>query len=186
MNLKRMAITALATVGIMTTGAALAGPASADPEPYTGDPYTQALQLSWPVLKQGQTSEEVRTLQWLLNCHGKKVDVPSRFGPKTHAAVYAFQAELSDRPDGVVGTATWALLIGKGSIVYGGTDNDCVRALQVALNKWRYNDDLPITGYLGPRTKAKLHKFQSAHGLPATDQPDAKTWNKLIATPAGK
>ncbi|RAY16969.1 hypothetical protein DPM19_02050 [Actinomadura craniellae] len=181
MNLARMAVTALATVGITMSGVALAGPASADP-----DPYSQALGLSWPTLKRGQISEEVRTLQWLLNCHGKKVAVPSHFGPKTHAAVYAFQAELSDRPDGVVGTATWALLVGKGSIVYAGTGNDCVRALQVALNKWRYDDDLPITGYLGPRTKAKLHRFQSAHGLPSTPEPDVRTWNKLIATPAGK
>lgn len=180
MNIRRMAVAGLASVGIMMGGAALASPASADTNSHAANGYW------WPVLQQGQTSENVRALQWLLNCHGEKVAVPSHFGPKTYAAVKHYQFKAGNKPDGIVGAETWTSLTGRAPLGYGVPLNDCVKGLQVALNKWRYNDDLPISGYFGNRTKAKLGKFQSSHGLSVTYIADLQTWNKLIATPAGK
>ncbi|TYK53287.1 peptidoglycan-binding protein [Actinomadura decatromicini] len=178
MNVTRIAVAGLAAGSMVLGGVVLASPASADPEPtYKG--------LTWPVLRQGQTSENVRALQWLLNCHGDKVAVPSHFGPKTYAAVRSFQYKNGNKVDGIVGASTWLSLTGKGGFSYG-ERNDCVKGLQVALNKWRYNDDLPITGYFGPRTRTKLNKFQRAHALPVHAYADPKDWNKLVSTPAGK
>jgi len=184
MNLKRIAIAGLATAGIVAGGAMLgSSPASADTVP--ADPTYG----SWPVLKQGQTSENVRALQWFLNCETFKVKTPSHFGPATYAQVKNFQAhaEMSDVPDGNVGAHTWLALTEKFSkpMDYGNR-NDCVKAVQVLLNKWRYNDDLPITGYHGDRTKNKILRFQDAHGLPANGKVDTRTLHKLISTPAGK
>ena len=66
-----------------------------------------------PVLKKGTTGAAVIELQNLLRSAGLAVTVDGAFGPKTQAAVKAFQAQHLDmhgRPltvDGVVGPVTW-------------------------------------------------------------------------------
>jgi hypothetical protein len=59
-----------------------------------------------PVLKLGCTGEHVTELQKLLGVVG-----PDTFGPKTFAAVVAFQRKHNLTDDGVVGPRTWELLI---------------------------------------------------------------------------
>jgi peptidoglycan hydrolase-like protein with peptidoglycan-binding domain len=66
-----------------------------------------------PLLRKGSNGPDVRKLQNMLN----KVSHPSPhlgidgdFGPKTEAAVKAFQTSHHLTPDGVVGTQTWAAL----------------------------------------------------------------------------
>ncbi|MGI5164053.1 peptidoglycan-binding domain-containing protein [Spirillospora sp. CA-253888] len=179
MHVKRLAIAGL-TAGMVVGGTALAPAASADPTP--SDQHYG----SWPVLKRGHKNEEVRALQWFLNCTGHRLDTPSVFGPKTHVAVRTFQARHVAPADGIVGARTWLTLLSR-DLPAGHTQrNDCVKALQVLLNKWRYNDDLPITGYHGDRTRKKLLRFQREHGLPAHGDADTPTYHKLLATPAGK
>ncbi|MFD0685209.1 peptidoglycan-binding domain-containing protein [Actinomadura fibrosa] len=181
MKFTRIAATGLAAAGLVAGGAVLASPASADTA------STSPNGAYWPVLRQGQTSENVRALQWFLSCEGYEQPAPSHYGPKTTANVHAFQLRfLTWGRDGNVGAYTWRALLGDIPSTGYGQRGDCVKGLQVLLNKWRYNDDLPISGYHGSRTKAKLVRFQGAHGLPANGVVDLRTYQKLIATPAGR
>lgn len=64
-------------------------------------------------LRQGSTrAAEVRTLQQALTSAGFPVDVDGKFGPKTLAAVKAYQRSHGLTVDGVVGPKTWAALLG--------------------------------------------------------------------------
>lgn len=56
-------------------------------------------------LRIGDRGDEVKTLQKALG-----VDTDSIFGPKTEAAVIAFQKKNNLEPDGIVGPKTWAAL----------------------------------------------------------------------------
>ena len=154
MKLKKITMTVLAAAALTAVGS---GTALADTATnVTGDGYP------YPVLKQGTKSENVRALQWLLNCHGYKVGVPSHFGPSTGHQVKAYQVKFGLMPfDGNVGAYTWTSILTHSQIHYG-DHNDCVKALQVELNKFRTVDnvaDLPITGYFGPKTRAAYRKF---------------------------
>jgi putative chitinase len=60
------------------------------------------------ILKLGSEGEEVKKLQQKLG-----VDPIGKFGPKTDAAVKAWQSANGLTPDGVVGPATWAKLMGE-------------------------------------------------------------------------
>ena len=76
---------------------------------------TLPMLMTTQVLREGDRGDEVKHLQVLLNMRG----VPSphlvadaAFGPKTKAAVIAFQNAHRLAPDGVVGPKTWAALAG--------------------------------------------------------------------------
>jgi hypothetical protein len=63
-------------------------------------------------LKQGSKGPRVRELQGLLNTKGAspKLKPDADFGPRTDAAVRAFQTASKLTPDGIVGPKTWAAL----------------------------------------------------------------------------
>jgi len=65
---------------------------------------------SSPVLKQGSKGASVVDLQKQLTKAGFKCSADGDFGPKTKAAVIAFQKSKGLTPDGVVGPKTWAAL----------------------------------------------------------------------------
>lgn len=60
------------------------------------------------ILKLGSTGDDVKTLQMLLNSAGYAVSVDSVYGPKTKAAVEAFQKDRGLEVDGIVGSKTMA------------------------------------------------------------------------------
>ena len=65
------------------------------------------------LLKNGSTGSAVRKLQILLNGLGYGCGaVDGEFGPKTLAAVKAYQKAQGLEVDGIVGSATWGKLIG--------------------------------------------------------------------------
>lgn len=63
-----------------------------------------------PVLSLGDRGPEVLALQQRLNKANAGLSVDGVFGPATHAAVVAFQAQSGLTPDGVVGPRTKAAL----------------------------------------------------------------------------
>ncbi|MGK5550726.1 peptidoglycan-binding domain-containing protein [Actinomadura kijaniata] len=184
MNIQRVAAAGLAAAGVTLGAAAVATPASADTAR-----YAEGTTLGpWPVLSEPQRGEEVRALQWFLNCEGQPIEVPGRYGPKTwhHIRTLQQRHQVKGGPDGNTGAYTWLVVLQRARPVNRGQSNDCVKALQVLLNKWRYNDDLPITGQHRERTQRKLQRFQQAHRLPVTGTVDTRTWHALLATPAGR
>jgi hypothetical protein len=68
-----------------------------------------------PMLRRGDKGEVVRAAQFLLN--GRKCScgiwgADGDFGPSTEAAVLAFQRRNGLEADGIIGPATWAVLLG--------------------------------------------------------------------------
>lgn len=65
-----------------------------------------------PILRKGDESGYVKTLQILLNKYNDaKLDEDGDFGPATLAAVRAYQTSRSLDVDGIVGAQTWAQLL---------------------------------------------------------------------------
>jgi N-acetylmuramoyl-L-alanine amidase len=71
------------------------------------------------LLRQGVNNAKVQELQRLLKTHNfwPHAEFSNNFGPKTHAAVLAFQKANKLKDDGVVGPATWRVLASRPSIV---------------------------------------------------------------------
>jgi hypothetical protein len=66
---------------------------------------------SMPLIKKGSKGSAVLQLQKILNSKGYKLSEDSDFGPKTDAAVRAFQKANHLETDGEVGPLTWAALL---------------------------------------------------------------------------
>ncbi|HTV71183.1 MAG TPA: peptidoglycan-binding domain-containing protein [Rhizobiaceae bacterium] len=64
-----------------------------------------------PVLSLGAKGPSVERLQKALSAAGAKITADSDFGPKTKAAVIAFQKKNGLTADGVVGPYTWDALL---------------------------------------------------------------------------
>jgi peptidoglycan hydrolase-like protein with peptidoglycan-binding domain len=147
----------------------------------------QALQ-PWPVLREGSSSlwppATVRSLQYLLDARGARLAVDGQFGPKTRAAVVAFQRSHGLSPSGVVYTATWQQLV---VTVRQGSSGPAVRAVQDQIN-FRNNKNghtLVIDGIFGPKTKAAVTAFQRAmsaqvRGFAIDGIVGARTWQALV------
>ena len=72
----------------------------------------ETVDVAVEVLKKGNKSDSVRTLQILLNGYGYSCgDVDGSFGAKTLAAVQKFQKANKLTVDGVVGKKTWTVLL---------------------------------------------------------------------------
>jgi N-acetyl-anhydromuramyl-L-alanine amidase AmpD len=62
-------------------------------------------------IHRGDKGDAVKRLQLLLNQHGADLAVDGDFGPKTDAAVRAFQKANGLTVDGIVGPKTWVALL---------------------------------------------------------------------------
>ena len=108
-----------------------------------------------PVLKLYYEGPSVRILQmnlYGLNYRYNGLEVTGTFDLKTQEVVRDFQAENKLVPDGIVGPATWAALLGQ------------VRSVQNKLNSAGFDPGLP-DGIYGPKTANAVTRFQSANGL---------------------
>jgi peptidoglycan hydrolase-like protein with peptidoglycan-binding domain len=81
----------------------------------------------FPLVRSGDREHPVRTLQHLLRARNHPVTVDGIFGPKTDAAVRAFQMDKHLSVDGIVGPKTWSALI---ITVRRGSEGDAVRGVQ--------------------------------------------------------
>jgi peptidoglycan hydrolase-like protein with peptidoglycan-binding domain len=117
----------------------------------------------WPLVRKGDRDHPVRTLQHLLRARDHAVVVDGIFGPKTDAAVRAFQGEKNLAVDGIVGPRTWSALIVQ---VRQGSRGDAVRGVQEEFQFRNLSGDpgtgLQIDGIFGPKTDAAVRGFQKA------------------------
>jgi len=175
----------MAGVSASSAGAAAAGP-DVSAALYA---LTAATGLSWPELRQGSNSAwpqaTERSLQYLLNAHGAKLTVDGVFGPKTKAAVLAFQHAKDLTTSGVVQAATWrALLV----TVHRGSAGPAVRAVQDQINFRNLKDGrtLTVDGLFGPKTETSVLAFQKAMaaevaGFRVDGIVGAQTWQALVS-----
>ncbi|MFI1412154.1 peptidoglycan-binding protein [Streptomyces sp. NPDC020707] len=132
---------------------------------------------------EGQSGGCVATLQSLLNGKGQSLDVDASFGPRTLAAVKAFQSASGLTADGAVGPTTKAALyanIGGGggngapapvnlnsascpNEIVQGQRSGCVTELQSLLN--HHGADLAVDGDFGALTDSAVRDFQAEKGL---------------------
>ena len=175
----------MAGVSASSAEAAAAGP-EVSVAPYS---LTAATGLSWPELRQGSNSAwpqaTVRSLQYLLNAHGAKLTVDGVFGPKTKAAVVAFQHAKGLSASGVVQASTWRALV---VTVHRGSSGPAVRAVQDQINFRNLKDGrtLAVDGRFGPKTEASVRAFQKAMaaevaGFRVDGIVGPRTWQALVS-----
>jgi peptidoglycan hydrolase-like protein with peptidoglycan-binding domain len=134
----------------------------------------------WPVVRWGNREHPVPTLQYLLRDRGHHVTVDGIFGPKTEAAVEAFQTSDHLRVDGIVGPQTWGALI---ITVSSGSTGDAVRGVQEEF-RFRAGDlghALAVDGIFGPKTDAAVRGFQKALGIAVDGIVGPVTWRALVS-----
>jgi peptidoglycan hydrolase-like protein with peptidoglycan-binding domain len=136
----------------------------------------------WPLVQQGSQGHPVKTLQYLLDAHGRTVTVDGIFGPKTDAAVRAFQQDKHLTVDGAVGPKTWSALIVQ---VSQGSTGDAVRGVQEEFQFRNLSGDpgqgLQVDGIFGPKTDAAVHGFQQALGIGVDGIVGPLTWRALVS-----
>lgn len=164
----------IAIATLMTGG--VAGAATATPAlPAT---HSTTAPLKWPITGPGSTGERVVAIQYLLNQQiNAKLAVDGIYGPKTTAAVKAFQTKVKIPSDGIVGPMTYPLLIIK---VIEGSKGDAVAAVQHNLRYSYGFTSLAVDGIFGPQTLAAVKSFQAKYGVAVSGQVGARTWNALI------
>ena len=117
----------------------------------------------FPLVRKGDQQHPVQTLQHLLRARGQSLTVDGIFGPRTDAAVRAFQQQKALAVDGIVGPDTWSALI---VTVRQGSQGDAVRGVQEEFQFRNLSGDpskgLQIDGIFGPKTDAAVRGFQDA------------------------
>jgi peptidoglycan hydrolase-like protein with peptidoglycan-binding domain len=136
----------------------------------------------WPLVRQGDRDHPVKTLQYLLRERGHSVAVDGIFGPKTDAAVRAFQRSAQLAVDGIVGPHTWSALI---VTVSRGSRGDAVRGVQEEDQFRNLSGDpskgLQVDGIFGPKTDASVRDFQRALGITVDGIVGPVTWRALVS-----
>ena len=136
----------------------------------------------WPLVRQGDRDHPVKTLQYLLRERGHSVAVDGIFGPKTDAAVRAFQRSAHLAVDGIVGPHTWSALIVTVSL---GSRGDAVRGVQEEFQFRNLSGDpskgLQVDGIFGPKTDASVRDFQRALGITVDGIVGPVTWRALVS-----
>jgi zinc D-Ala-D-Ala carboxypeptidase len=178
------ALTLLALVtgiagGALANATPAATPPAAMPQALTGCRPT-APTLPWPVLRQGSRGADVTALQHMLrgwsDSNRVSLAADGRYGPRTTAAVRAFQRFRGLRADGVVGPQTWGSLAT--FIVARGDRGGFVAAAQVELTENEYA--VAVDGIFGPRTQAAARRAQCDLGLRVDGIVGPRTWRGLI------
>lgn len=137
------------------------------------------------VLERGTEGAQVRGLQQRLQIHGfYQGEVDSLFGPRTEAAVIAFQQANGLQVSGLVERDTWKALEVDPTptllteVLAKGDRGSKVRTLQTRLQAKGYNPG-PVDGVYGSLTQSAVMAYQQARALDASGVVDDTTWTAL-------
>jgi peptidoglycan hydrolase-like protein with peptidoglycan-binding domain len=142
----------------------------------------------WPEVRKGDKAHPVPSLQYHLRARGRTVTVDGDFGPRTDAAVRAYQAEKSLAVDGIVGPQTWQALV---VTARPGDEGDAVRSVQEEFQYRNQSGDVNnaplVDGIFGPATETAVRGWQQF--LHDNDEPTMAvdgiagpmTWQSLIS-----
>jgi peptidoglycan hydrolase-like protein with peptidoglycan-binding domain len=138
--------------------------------------------LPWPLVRRGDQGHPVPSLQDLLRARGHGITVDGIFGPRTDAAVRAFQQSRGLAVDGIVGPNTWTALVVQ---VRQGSQGDAVRAVQEEFQFRNLSGDpnqgLQVDGIFGLQTDAAVRGFQQALQLAVDGIVGPITWRALVS-----
>ena len=126
----------------------------------------------WPVVAKPMQGPTVQALQHLLRAHGQTIAADGQFGPKTDAAVRAFQTANGLAVDGKAGPQTWGAII---ITVRKGSTGEAVRGAQVLLV------DVVADGIFGPKTDAAVRFHQQVLGVVVDGIVGPMTWWALVS-----
>ncbi|MFC7529855.1 peptidoglycan-binding protein [Actinoplanes sp. GCM10030250] len=142
----------------------------------------------WPEIRKGHKAHPVPSLQYQLRARGHSVVVDGDFGPKTDAAVRAYQKEKKLIVDGIVGPQTWKALV---VTARRGDQGDAVKSVQEEFqyrNQSEDPDNAPLVdGIFGETTEAAVLDWQDFlhhHDEPAMTVDGVvgpMTWQSLIS-----
>lgn len=126
--------------------------------------------------KQGFTKAQWQGIQRALNTLGHGLFVDGIPGPKTYAAIRAFQKSVGLTPDAIWGpktnTAYNAIVVSRRAVVRQGSRGALVKIIQRKLG-------LRQDSIFGPTTRAAVIAFQKKKGLYPDGIVGTKTWQKL-------
>jgi N-acetyl-anhydromuramyl-L-alanine amidase AmpD len=132
--------------------------------------------IEWPLTRNGDTGERVRSVQYLLRQFGRtEVAADGIFGSITETAVRAFQSSRGLSVDGMVGSETWPALI---VTVRNGNTGEAVRGVQSQLRAHGYM--VTVDGVFGSQTETAVRAFQSSRGLTVDGIVGPVTWQYLV------
>ncbi len=172
-------------------------PTAAVPPAASPAPTDSFLPAIPPTARPGDTGPAVVQLQQALAAKGYyQGNTDGKYGPRTVAAVSAFQLANGLKADGVAGAQTWMALLATSPVVVPSPPVD-VPVVTPTARTLRLNDTgadvvelqrlLAYLGYLsgtadgkyGPATQAAVREFQARNGLGADGNAGPNTWATL-------
>jgi peptidoglycan hydrolase-like protein with peptidoglycan-binding domain len=176
--LRKAALGLLASAAVMTMTLLAAGSAGAATAAPAAPAAHASAALKWPVTGPGSKGERVVAIQYLLNQQiNAKLATDGNYGPKTTAAVKAFQKKAKLPVDGIVGPMTYPKLI---ITVKKGSKGPAVSAVQHNLHFAYGFKSLMVSGTFGNGTLKAVKSFQKRFKLTQDGIVGANTWNALI------
>lgn len=149
-----------------------------------------SLEADPEVLRPGSRGAMVRALQTALKAAGHDPGtIDGVFGPRTEAALKAYQSATGIPSTGVADALTWLTLAPhidySNIILRRGSTGMYVRILQQALTNACFSPGM-IDGVYGMRTQAAVTAFQRANNLTADGVAGPRTWAALKPYNTGK
>lgn len=127
-----------------------------------------------------RTAPVVTAAQLLLRRYYVTLRADGVYGPRTRAAVLAFQARSGRATTGVLSPSDWRALVAQQDLTIGSRGNP-VRAVQVLLNhRSAGSDQIVEDGVLGTGTLMRLQDVQRHAGLRVSRTVDNATFGTLL------
>ena len=164
-----------------------ATPVPETPAPIETETPGETSLLAGKMYKKGDTDELIRSVQSrLMELGYMDSDEPTDyFGNQTHDSLVCFQRHNDLLADGILGEATYALLISESAkeyVMQEGDEGDDVKEVQERLYELGYLDKNSRTSVFGEKTAAAVRAFQSANKIKVDGKVGSKTLSVMYSS----